>query len=210
VAAAALMHRYRAQAAGSHPARLRYWKPIQTGIVQDDDTERVRGLSGCRAEELLAEGVRLARPVSPHLAARLSGRPIALPGLVSLAASQPPSDRWVVEGAGGVMVPVTDTGLMVDLMARLGLPVLVVARSALGTINHTLLTLEALRARSLAIAGVLIVGPRDPDNRDAIESFGQVNILGELPVLDPLTPEALGRWADAELDPEGRLWKLFR
>lgn len=108
------------------------------------------------------------------------------------------------------MVPVTDTGLMVDLMARLGLPVLVVARSALGTINHTLLTLEALRARSLAIAGVLIVGPRDPDNRDAIESFGQVNILGELPVLDPLTPEALGRWADAELDPEGRLWKLFR
>jgi dethiobiotin synthase len=204
VAAAALIHRYR----GS--ARVRYWKPIQTGIEQDDDTLEVRRLGLCREDEVLARGIRLPRPVSPHLSARLSGRTIDLGALVADITVEPQSDCWVVEGAGGVLVPINESALMVDLMMRLALPAVIVARTKLGTINHTLLTIEALRCRSLAIAGVILVGDRNPDNRRAIELFGHVAVLGELPHLDPLTPEALGRWAAAELDREARLAEWFR
>jgi dethiobiotin synthetase len=204
VAAAALIHRYR----GSR--RIRYWKPIQTGIEQDDDTSEVRRLGVCSEDGVLVRGIRLPRPLSPHLSARLCGRTIEMEPLVADIAVEPRSDCWVVEGAGGVLVPINESALMVDLMMRLALPVVIVAGTKLGTINHTLLTVEALRGRSLAIAGVVLIGDRNPDNRQAIEHFGQVAVLGELPHLDPLTPEALGRWAAAELDPEARLAGWFR
>jgi dethiobiotin synthetase len=204
VAAAALIHRYR----GSR--RIRYWKPIQTGIEQDDDTSEVRRLGVCSEDGVLVRGIRLPRPLSPHLSARLCGRTIELEPLVADIAVEPGSDCWVVEGAGGVLVPINESALMVDLMMRLALPIVIVAGTKLGTINHTLLTVEALRGRSLAIAGVVLIGDRNPDNRQAIEHFGQVAVLGELPHLDPLTPEALGRWATAELDREARLAGWFR
>src|SRR5207244_3973112 len=107
----------------------------------------------------------LPRPVSPHLAARLSGTSIDLAELVWMVLAQPAGQRWVVEGAGGVLVPVNTSELMVDLIVQLELPALVVARSSLGTINHTLLTLEALRSRSVQVAGVVIVGSPDAENR---------------------------------------------
>jgi dethiobiotin synthetase len=204
VAAAALIHRYR----GS--ARVRYWKPIQTGIEQDDDTSEVRRLGVCREDEVLVRGIRLPRPLSPHLSARLSGQRIELGSLVADITVEPPSDCWVVEGAGGVLVPINESALMVDLMMRLALPVVIVARTKLGTINHTLLTIEALRRRSLSIAGVILTGDGNPDNRLAIESFGHVAVLGELPHLDPLTPEALRQWAASELDREAQLAERFR
>jgi dethiobiotin synthetase len=204
VAAAALLHRYR----GSR--RIRYWKPIQTGIEQDDDTSEVRRLGACLDDEVLARGIRLPCPVSPHLSARQSGRTIELRTLVADIAVEPRSDCWVVEGAGGVLVPVNESALMVDLMVLLALPIVIVARTKLGTINHTLLTIETLRGRSLEIAGVVLIGDRNPDNRQAIEHFGHVRVLGELPHLDPLTPEALRQWAAAELDREARLAELFR
>jgi malonyl-CoA O-methyltransferase len=94
---------------------------------------------------------------------------------------------------------------MVDVMARIAAPVLVVARTTLGTINHTLLTLAALRARSLDIAGVVMVGEPSPENRAAIEQFGAVPVLGELPRLERLTTEGLRQWALGSLDPDGRL-----
>ena len=208
VAAAALVHRYRGSTPDVDAAPIRYWKPIQTGIEQDDDTATVRRL-GCHGDEVLEEGVRLPRPLSPHLAARLNGRTIVLQQLVDMLAAQASPGRWVVEGAGGVLVPVNSTDLMVDLMTRLALPVLVVARTTLGTINHTLLTIEAIRARSLTIAGVLLVGERNRENREAIEGFGRVTVVGELPILNPLTPDTLGRWAAAELDRDGRLAELL-
>ena len=86
-----------------------------------------------------------------------------------MAATQAPSEHWIVEGAGGVLVPINESDLMVDLIAALALPAIVVARTTLGTINHTLLTLDALRARLIIVAGVVMVGPRNPDNREAIE-----------------------------------------
>ena len=207
VVSAALMHRYRAVVS------LRYWKPIQTGIEQDDDTADVERLGRCGADEVRRTGIRLPRPVSPHLAARLHGTTIAVAPLVDsmvrpkhVLSEGPDSTcgetiRWIVEGAGGVLVPINETEMMADLMSALGLPVLVVARAALGTINHTLLTLEALRRRGLHVAGVVMVGDRNADNRRAIEGHGDAPVLGEMPHFNPLGAAEIAAWAATELDP---------
>jgi dethiobiotin synthetase len=200
--AASLLLRY---GRPSRDTRLRYWKPVQTGIEEDDDTATVRRLADCSGDEVLDSGVRLERPLSPHLAARLSGVRIDVSSLTALASAQASTDRWVVEGAGGVLVPLDECTFVSDLVKALGLPALVVARSSLGTINHTLLTLEALNARSIPVAGVIMVGSSDRDNREAIETLGRVPVIGELPLLQPLTTDALGRWVASSLDAEGRL-----
>jgi dethiobiotin synthetase len=205
VVAAAVLHRYREHVA------FRYWKPIQTGTEQSDDTRNVRRLGICGESEILDAGIRLPRPLSPHLSARLNGTRIELRHLMEIAASEASGGelRWLVEGAGGVLVPINETEFMVDLMNQLALPILVVARSALGTINHTLMTLETLRRRDLIVAGVVVAGGKNSANREAIEDFGNVEVLGELPLLSPLTPEGLRAWARAELDPRGLLLKYF-
>ena len=195
--AAALMRRYRVR------GQLCYWKPIQTGT--ENDTAAVRAFGECSEDEIFDRGVRLPSPVSPHLAAALAGRPIEIDDLVSATGGWDAGRRWLVEGAGGVLVPINERELMTDLMRKLGLPLLVVARSTLGTINHTLLTLEALRHRALRVAGVVMTGDPNPENRRAIEQFGDVPVLGEMPRLVPLTPAALGRWAVSDLDRAGIL-----
>lgn len=182
---------------------------MQTGIEQDNDTVMVRALGECRDEEVFDEGIRLPGPFSPHLSARLSHRAIAIDELVRLVSAQDLSVRWIVEGAGGVLVPLSDRSLMIDLIVDLGLPVVVVARTTLGTINHTLMTLEALRARQIEVAGVILVGVRNADNRAAIEAYGRLPVVGELPILTPLTPAAL-RVAAASLDGENRIQERLR
>ena len=206
------MHRYRACRAAPESGRtaVRYWKPVQTGIERDDDTRDVQRLGRCAPGEILKKGIRLERPLSPHLAARLAGVTIDPQALLRALALQPRSCRWIVEGAGGVLVPLNGSALMADLMVGLALPVVVVARTRLGTINHTLLTLEALAARSLKVAGVVMVGRPNLENRHAIESYSGVRVLGDLPRLNPLTPRALERWARSELDAEGRLMEWMR
>jgi dethiobiotin synthase len=189
VVSAALLARYRAR------GPVRYWKPIQTGIEQDDDTGDVARLARCTGGEVWTEGIRLRRPVSPHLAARLSGVIIDVPALVERFRRAADGTWWIVEGAGGVLVPIDDEHHMADLMLALELPVVVVARTALGTINHTLLTLEALRHRHLDVAGVVLVGPRDTEVRAAIERYGRVVVLGDMPIFAPLTPAAIATWA---------------
>ena len=199
IVSAALMHRYRS--AGP----IGYWKPIQTGIEEDDDTAVVRELGACSEAEIFAEGIRLPRPLSPHLAARLSGCTIAIEDLEAMASRLSKERAWIVEGAGGGLVPLNDSELMTDWMAQLGLPVLVAARSGLGTINHTLLTLEALRARSLRVRGVVMVGERNEENRRAIERYGNTVVVGEMPVFGELTASVVGSWAAASLDQDGSL-----
>lgn len=197
VVSAALMARF---------TRARYWKPIQTG--PDDDTGEVRRLSDCARERVASNGVRLPDPVSPHLAAARANTRINLRFLTSDLKES--ADAWIVEGAGGVLVPVNESDLMIHLMERLALPVVVAARTTLGTINHTLLTLEALRARRLPIAGVVLVGEPNTDNRAAIEWYGDVHILGEMPRFEPLTPSALTAWARSSLDEGGSLEEFLR
>ena len=202
VVSAALLLRFRSRFA------LRYWKPIQTGIERDDDTAEVRRLAACGPEEVTDDGVRLRHAVSPHLAARRAGVRIDLDAIGGLGSGG--SARWVVEGAGGVLVPINEAELMIDLMTRLALPVVVVARSTLGTINHTLLTLEALQARRLRVAGVVMVGVPDAENRVAIESYGRTRVLGELPLLSPLASATLEAWATACLDPQDYLMDVLQ
>jgi dethiobiotin synthase len=204
IAAAALLHRFRARLPGR---QVRYWKPIQTGLEQDDDTAEVIRLTEAGPEEIVTPGVRLPRPLSPHLAARLAGDPINLDEVVHLVRAERGSARLIVEGAGGVLVPINDTALMADLMARLALPAVVVARTTLGTINHTLLTIEALHRRSIEVAGVIMIGEPNADNRDAIEHYGRVEVLGEMPRFEHLTARGLATWAASELDPAGHVFK---
>ena len=189
VVAAALLQRLRANGA------VRYWKPVQTGLDEDDDTETVRRIAAASSREIFAAGIRLSRPLSPHQAARLEHRSIVLDDLITLASIQPPGEFWIVEGAGGVLVPLNEWQVMTDLIRALAMPVVIAARSGLGTINHTLLTLEALRSRDLAIAGVVVVGEPNRENREAIAYYGGVAVIGELPRLDPLTPDTLARAA---------------
>ncbi|MEE8129929.1 MAG: dethiobiotin synthase [Vicinamibacterales bacterium] len=184
---------------------VRYWKPIQTGTPRDDDTAEVRRLASCSETETLDIGIRLSNPVSPHLAAQQARETIRLRPLIASVVSRGGSERWIVEGAGGVLVPINDTEMMADLIGLLGLPALVVARSSLGTINHTLSTLEALRSRGLTVAGVVMVGDRNDDNRLAIEQYGRVGVVGEMPRFDRMAPEALAHWAATELDPKAQL-----
>ena len=195
---AALLRRYRPQ------RPVRYWKPIQTGIEQDDDTATVARLASASTDEILDEGVRLPRPVSPHLAARWQGQTIALRPLIETLDRHGHGTYWVVEGAGGALVPINDDHTMIDLMVMLALPVVVVARTSLGTINHTLMTVETVQRRALQVAGVVMVGRPDPDARAAIERYGGVAVVGEMPALEALTPEALAAWA-GHFDCAGRL-----
>ncbi len=198
VVCAALIHRYRA----SMP--LCYWKPIQTGIEIDDDTATVKQLAECDKTEIFDKGFRLPRPLSPHLAAQLAGKKIRTSPLVNLIIVRCKT-AWIIEGAGGVMVPINEKQLMIDLAVGFDLPVLVVARSTLGTINHTLLTLTALRERGLQPAGVVMVGEKNPDNRLAIEQYGKVAVVAEMPHFSSLTPYALSQWSQNNFDSENVL-----
>lgn len=189
--------------------RASYWKPIQTGTSVDDDTRTVVALTGLDSSRILDQGVRLPDPLSPHLAAQRQGVRLALEPLVALAASQAPERPWIVEGAGGVLVPIHDSALMIDLVKQLGLPALIVSRTTLGTINHTLLTLEALRTRGVPIAGVVMNGVANAENRWSIEAYGCVSVIGEMPSVHPLDAAALEREARA-VDPEGRLASVLQ
>ena len=213
VVAAAVMLRYRDE------AQLRYWKPIQTGVEHDDDTREVVRLSCAREDEVLNCGIRLAGPLSPHLAARRAGTRVTVRTLVEMCergsprpapsaspAHPAPPARWIVEGAGGALVPLNERETMADLMQALDLPVLVAARSTLGTINHTCMTIEVLRRRMLRVAGVVMVGEPNDENRLAIERYGAAEVIAQMPRFDPLAHEAFTAWVHAEFDRSGVLF----
>lgn len=176
-----------------------YWKPVQSG--PDKDRETVHRLLGLGDDRLHASPYELGQPLSPHQAAKLDGVHIKMEAFV-LPVSQRP---LVVEGAGGLLVPLNERYTMIDLMVRLALPVVLVARSGLGTINHTLLSLEALASRSVPVLGVMLNGPLNPANAQAIEHYGQVRVIMEMPTLEPLDGNAVKRTAkdlSAALDRE--------
>jgi dethiobiotin synthase len=178
-----------------HREAVRYWKPIQTGIEMDDDTQMVRELAGCSKSEVWNTGYRFERPVSPHLAASFTDTKIELRTTMRFIDRGKSEGFWIVEGAGGVLVPLNDQDTMGDLMRRLGLPVIIVSRPTLGTINHTLLTIEALSKRYIDIAGIIMNGGYDNYNRKAIEHFGGVPVLAHLPQFKPPFDYSLREWA---------------
>lgn len=176
-----------------------YWKPIQTGTAEGTDRKTVIQLAAIPEGQALKETYCFEPPVSPHLAAEASGVRI------DLARIQPPSDLskpLIVEGAGGILVPINDSELMLDLAHRLGLPVIIAARSALGTINHTVLTVRALRCAKVPIKGVVMIGPRNRDNERSVERFGDVPLVGRIPWLNKIDRQALLQVFRDNFDPQ--------
>jgi dethiobiotin synthetase len=162
-----------------------YWKPVQTG--QDCDGDTVAALAGLPRARIAPTAYSLGPALSPHRAAELDGVTI------DEARLHPPcvDGPLVIEGAGGVLAPVTRTLLFADLFVRWNLPVVLVARTALGTINHSLLSIEALRRRGVVIHGVAFVGEAMDDSERTIAAIGEVRRLGRLPLQSPLSAEAL-------------------
>lgn len=166
-----------------------YWKPVQAGLDDGDDSARVALLSGVAADRILPEAYRLNTPCSPHRAAEIDGVTIDPDRLTPPVMERP----LVIEGAGGVLVPVTRELLYADVFACWRLPVVLVARTGLGTINHSLLSIEALRSRGVTILGVAFVGDAVEDSEATIAAIGRVKRLGRLPHLDPLNRDTLAR-----------------
>jgi dethiobiotin synthetase len=164
-----------------------YWKPIQAGVEEETDSAAVLRLSGLAPERILPEAYRLRTPASPHLAAERDGIVIDPDRLVLPATDRP----LVAEGAGGLRVPLTRQVTYIDVMARWKAPVVLCARTTLGTINHSLLSIDALRARDVAIAGIVFIGDENQDSERIIAELGGVRHLGRLPHLDPLTGASL-------------------
>lgn len=162
-----------------------YWKPVQSGLDDETDSQTVARL--VVGAHILPEAWRLQLPASPHISAHAEGVEIDPASLAPPEVAGP----LVIETAGGVMVPLTDDTLTIDVLACWGLPVIVVARTALGTINHSLLTLEALRRRDIPIHGIAFVGDAEEAVEQTIARLGGVKRLGRLPRLSPLSAQTL-------------------
>jgi dethiobiotin synthetase len=176
-----------------------YWKPIQTGVASSTNTDDSYYELGDTAWVVQHAGVPIDRthppthqfplPLSPHAAAQFANTAVSLS---DFDLPTIPQDRTlVVEGAGGVMVPLNDDHYMLDLIKRLAIPVIIVARSGLGTINHTLLTLTQLRAHEVPVFGVILNGVKNPGNKHSIEKFGEVRVIGEIEPMRTITPSSL-------------------
>ena len=187
------------QGLGAH-----YWKPVQCGLENGEgDRDRVQRWLGLPGERIIPEAYRLEAPVSPHWASALEGGDPLRPGApidpqqLNLPAHP---GALVVETAGGLLVPLRLDLLQIEQLQRWQLPVLLVARSGLGTLNHTLLSLEALRQRGIPVLGVLLNGPPHANNLTTLEQLAGAPILGCLPPLEAINSASLAeQWQQLEL-----------
>lgn len=176
-----------------------YWKPIQTGATEGTDRQTVIKLAEIPEAQTIPESYCFDPPVSPHLAAEASGVRI---NLARIQAPKNPARPIIAEGAGGILVPLNDSECMLDLARHLGFPVLIAARAALGTINHTLLTVRALSCAKMPIKGVVMIGHRNRDNERSVEEFADVPVVGTIPWLDQINREELLAVFRSNFNPE--------
>ena len=176
-----------------------YWKPIQAGSAEGTDRQHVATMTGLPDEHFRPERHILREPLSPHRAAELDGIEIGA-GDLDLPGDIAP-DRWlIVEGAGGVLVPLNRGMLQVELFARWRAPAVLCARTSLGTINHTLMSLEALRHRAIDVLGIVFVGDAMPDSERTILEFSRTKKLGRLPILPRLDAASLNAAFESSFD----------
>ena len=172
-----------------------YWKPIQAGfdnspiLPQTDNAFMSRFIP---PQHILPSTYTLKHPLSPNQAGRKENLHINMKNIKIPKTSA----HLVIEGAGGALVPLNDKENMSDLMKKLKAPVIIVARSGLGTLNHTFLTLFALRAKKIPLLGVIMVGPFHKDNKRDIEKQGKIPVLLELPWLKKLSRQTLCSYFD--------------
>lgn len=168
-----------------------YWKPVQSGVEGGVDTKAVQKMTGLPNERFLEEAYVFTEALSPHRAAELDETRIDVDGLRIPETPGP----LIIEGAGGLMVPLTRENLLINLFKKWNederVPVILVARTGLGTINHTLLSLEALWSRQIPVHGIVFAGEENADNMRTISEFSDTKILGRLPMLDSLDAKSL-------------------
>jgi len=165
-----------------------YWKPVQAGIEPYTDTEYVKRLTGLNNRYFYRESYKLKTPMSPHASAKIDGVKIDLGNIKIPDFSQ---NQLIIEGAGGLIVPLNESKMIIDLIKYLDIPVLVVAKSGLGTLNHTLLSLMALRSYNISIFGVVMNGEFHSSNKEAIRKYGDIENIYQLPPLKNLNPAEL-------------------
>jgi dethiobiotin synthetase len=178
--------------ASSHYQRIAYHKPIQTGVPDDSDKNTVSTLISpfLPPPPSITHGIALKKPLSPHLAAHYQKHYIEFLSVIEDTKKQCIGDFNIIEGAGGLMVPINNRYLMIDLIKNLSVPCVLVVRSTLGTINHTLLSLEALKRRGIPVKGVIMMGKND-DNYNSIRFYGRVKNIISLPHLAVINHESL-------------------
>ena len=174
-----------------------YWKPIQSGIEESTDTTTVCKLLDLEPSRYLPERYKFKAPVSPHWAAEkessfIEPNNLNLPNLDKLI---------IIETAGGLMVPLNRNWLQIDQLKVWGAPIILVARTGLGTLNHTLLSLEALKNRNINVLGIVLNGPPHNGNPKTLEQFGNTKILARLPIFGKISAKVLSQeWKKQKLD----------
>ena len=173
-----------------------YWKPIQSGSLNETDSQTVSRISGVSKEKIIKESYMFKSPVSPHWAAEIDHkyidkRSLNLPII---------NESLIIETAGGLMVPLTRDFLQIDQIKIWNLPVVIVCRSSLGTLNHTLLSIEALKKRDIKILGLIINGKKHADNPKTLREFSGLPIIAEFPLLKKINPKLLDKlWEELNI-----------
>lgn len=168
-----------------------YWKPVQSGDLHHTDSMKVMHLSQSPKERFHPEAFRLETPASPHYSAAIDKVKIDLN-----AFTLPETDNFlIVEGAGGLLVPLNEEDTILDLIEQLALPVVLVSQHYLGSINHTLLSLNCLKQRNIPLAGLIFNGPSTPSTSTIIEEMSGQKALFHLPQLTEVNPDQVQYWA---------------
>jgi dethiobiotin synthetase len=168
-----------------------YWKPVQAGNVESSDPMIISNLISNKVTEIHRPYYSFEIPASPHFAAEKEGRSIEIKYIKKPVTK----NHLVVEGAGGLLVPLNKKELVIDLIVYLQMPVILVVKNYLGAINHTLLSVEALVKRSIPIAGIIFNGGNRNENIPMIESYTGLKTLGHIPDLEMLNKQSISKEA---------------
>lgn len=165
-----------------------YWKPVQSGDLDNSDSHKIQRWTGAKTH---LETYRLNTPMSPHASAEIDGVEIDLK-----AFSLPETDKnLIVEGAGGLYVPLNDRDCIIDLIAGLNIPVILVSKNYLGSINHTMLSINTLKSRGIELAGIIFNGKPTPTTESIIEKMTGVKVIARIPELGEVNAETIAQAA---------------
>jgi dethiobiotin synthetase len=168
-----------------------YWKPVQSGELDNSDTIKVKNLVSNSKTIFHTERFKLLQPMSPHAAAEIDGVEINLDDFTIPKTE----NHLVIEGAGGLMVPINNEHLIADLISHLQLSVILVSRNYLGSINHTLLTIQELKRRNIPILGIVFNGDHTPQTENFIQNYSKLPVLFRLDMEQIINKETVLKYA---------------
>lgn len=174
-----------------------YWKPVQSGELDNTDSMKVEKLVAFDGFKTLPSKYVFQHPLSPHAAAKLENREINLDAL-----TLPQNDRLtLIEGAGGLLVPLNSKGdFYIDLLSKWNIPTILISRNYLGSINHTLLSIEALKNRNIQLLGIVFVGEELPETMSLITATTGLKKLLHIPHFEEVTKNTITEFVEAEIE----------